>query len=172
MTDIRRYHLADHSVFITAVCQKRLPVLAPDAEKERLLAAMREVKSEMPFRLLAYVILDDHFHWIIRPEAKSDFSRILQSIKLRYTHRHKRAHGINQSLTLWQRRFWDHVIRDQDDLHRYMDYVHYNPVKHRYAVAPSAYPWSSFAVHVEKGHYSPNWGSTPVPGDIASMELE
>jgi putative transposase len=172
MTNIRRYRPVGHPVFITAVCQGRAPVLAPAVEKERLLAAMREVKSEMPFHLLAYVILDDHFHWIIRPEAESNFSRILQSIKLRYTHRHKQAHGIIRSASLWQRRFWDHIIRAPDDLHRHMDYVHYNPVKHGYAAAPSAYPWSSFAVHVERGRYPLNWGSAAVPGDITSMDFE
>jgi len=96
----------------------------------------------MPFRLIAYVILDDHFHCILRPETGSNFSSILQSIKLRFTHRLNREQGITTPLSLWQRRFWDHLLRDADDLHRHLDYIHYNPVKHGYVIDPADYQWS------------------------------
>lgn len=129
MTNIRRYHLSNQAVFITAVCHQRRPVLANEQEKTLLLAVMREVKAEIPFHLLAYVILNDHFHCLIRPEADRDFSRIVQSVKLRFTRRWKREQAVETSVTLWQRRFWDHVIRDSTDLQQHLDYIHYNPVK-------------------------------------------
>ena len=153
MTNIRRYHLENQAIFITAVCHKRMPNLASEREKNLLLDVMREVKVEMPFRLMAYVILNDHFHCIIRPEAASDFPRIVQSIKLRFTHRWKRKQVITTPINLWQRRFWDHVIRDANDLHRHLDYIHYNPVKHGLVSDPADYPWSSFHVHQAKGRY-------------------
>ena len=133
---------------------------------------MREVKAEIPFRLLAYVILNDHFHCLIRPEADSDFSRIMQSVKLRFTHRWKREQAVETSVTLWQRRFWDHVIRDSTDLQQHLDYIHYNPVKHGYVSNPADYQWSSFKAHQAKGRYPPGWAKTQIPGAIKSLDFE
>jgi putative transposase len=172
MTNIRRYHLENHAIFITAVCQKRKPNLSREREKNLLLDIMQEVKVEMPYRLSAYVILDDHFHCILRPEAGSDYSRIVQSIKLRFTHRWKRERGITTPINLWQRRFWDHLIRDVDDLHRHLDYIHYNPVKHGYVLTSADYLWSSFKVHQAKGRYPPDWGNTRIPEAIKSLDFE
>ena len=172
MTDIRRYHLENQAIFITAVCHKRKPSLSSEREKNLLLDIIREVKAEMPFRLIAYVILDDHFHCILRPETGSNFSSILQSIKLRFTHRLKREQGITTPLSLWQRRFWDHLLRDTDDLHRHLDYIHYNPVKHGYVIDPADYQWSSFKAHLAKGRYPPGWAKTEIPDAIKSMDFE
>ena len=172
MTNIRRYHTPGAPVFITAVCYQRNPTLAPDAEKERLLAAMREVRAEMPFKMLAYVILNDHFHWLIRPQGDADFSRIMQSVKLRFARRYKRHHGLTGSPTLWQRRFWDHLIRDEDDMQRHLDYIHYNPVKHGYVANPADYAWSSLSSYVAKGHYPQAWAAASEPAHIAALDLE
>jgi putative transposase len=172
VTNIRRYHLSNQAVFITAVCHKCRPVLANEQEKTLLLAVMREIKAEIPFRLLAYVILNDHFHCLIRPEADSDFSRIVQSVKLRFTHRWKRKQAVETSVTLWQRRFWDHVILDSTDLQQHLDYIHYNPVKHGYVTDPADYPWSSFKAHQAKGRYPPGWAKTQIPGAIKSLDFE
>ena len=137
-----------------------------------LLAILREVKAEIPFRSIAYVILNDHFHCLIRPEANSDFSRIIQSIKLRFTHRWKQKHSIDKLVTLWQRRFWDHIIRDNEDLHRHLDYIHYNPVKHGFVTDPADYQWSSFKAHQSKGRYPLGWGVAQIDEAIKSMDLE
>lgn len=171
-TNIRRYRLPGNPVFITAVCHRRNPILGPDTEKERLLAVMREVQAEIPFKMVAYVILSDHFHWLIRPEGDADFSRIMQSVKLRFTRRYKLHHGITGNLALWQRRFWDHMIRDEDDLRRHLDYIHYNPAKHDYVTEPAGYRWSSFPAYLAKGHYPPAWAASGVPENIASLNLE
>ena len=69
MTNIRRYYVPDAPVFITAVCYQRKPFLKGDTTKELLLSVMREVKLTKPFGMLGYVILDDHFHWIIKPQV-------------------------------------------------------------------------------------------------------
>jgi putative transposase len=119
----------------------------------------------------AYVILDDHFHWIITP-GEQNFSAIMQSIKLRFVHRYKKTIGKKGQVTLWQRRFWDHVIRSTEDLHRHMDYIHFNPVKHGYVSKPMEYKWSSFHTHVKMGNYAANWGADTIAEDIHSMNLE
>ena len=92
MTNIRRYETTGRPVFISAVCYCRKPYLEGDWQKELLLKVMREVKSSAWFAMQAYVILDDHFHWIITPEEQN-FSAIMQSIKLRFVHRLKKEIG-------------------------------------------------------------------------------
>ncbi len=159
-------------MFLTAVCRDRTAILQPDHEKECLLTALRAVKEHIPFRLFAYVLLDEHIHLLIAPDVANDFPRIMQSLKLRYSRSYKQRHALHGNVTLWQPRYWDHVIRDQDDLHRHMDYIHYNPVKHGYAEAAGAYVWSSFRTHVAHGHYPHAWGSEDIPASIAALELE
>lgn len=99
MTNIRRYSANNQPIFITAICHHRKPFLANATEKERLLTVMREVKTEQSFRVLAYVILNDHFHWLIRTESKANFSQIIQSVKLRFTHRYKSSNPYHSLAT-------------------------------------------------------------------------
>ena len=171
MTNIRRYDPVGRPVFITAVCYRRIPYLKTDGQKELLLSVMREVKASTAFSMKAYVILDDHFHWIMTP-GKHNFSKVMQSIKLRFVHRFKKASGEKNNLTLWQRRFWDHVIRDSEDLRTHMDYIHYNPVKHGYVHKPVDYRWSSLNAHVTSGNYPMDWGTTEIPIELDEMGLE
>jgi putative transposase len=171
VTNIRRYETSGRTVFITAVCSHRLPHLEMDWQKDLLLSVMREVKSASGFVMRAYAILDDHFHWMITP-GNSEFSSIMQSIKLRYVHRYKKKAGIMERETLWQRRFWDHIIRNDEDLHRHMDYIHYNPVRHGYVEIPMEYQWSSLKTHIQMGNYDSQWGISVVPKTIDSMDLE
>ena len=173
MTNIRRYGLNGAPVFITAVTTSREPFLQLPQNKELLLAVIREVKAEHAFQMLGYVILNDHLHLLIKPQEIS-ISKTMQSIKLRFT---KRIAGLKPGDTklptsCWQRRFWDHIIRDQDDLQRHLDYIHYNPVKHGLAKSPSDYAYSSFQVYVEKGAYNLAWGAEEIPTKINGMEFE
>lgn len=171
MTNIRRYETTGRPVFITAVCHHRMPCIQSDWQKELLLAIMREVKSAFGFSMHAYVILDDHFHWMITPD-NSGLSKVMQSIKLRYAHRYKKKIENVENVMLWQRRFWDHIIRDEDDLHRHMDYIHYNPVRHGYVSKPVKYRWSSLKTHIQLGNYEPEWGVSTTPQRILSMDFE
>ena len=171
MTNIRRYDPVGRPVFITAICYKRIPYLKTDEQKELLLSIMREVKESMSFSMKAYVILDDHFHWIMTP-CSYNFSKIMQSIKLRFVHRFKKSAAEENNLILWQRRFWDHVIRDNEDLRIHMDYIHYNPIKHGYVHNLADYRWSSFNDHVILGNYSADWGTTVIPAKFDEMSME
>ena len=72
---------------------------------------------------------------------------------------------------IWQRRFWDHVIRDELDFERHLDYIHYNPVKHGYVQCPCDWPYSSFQRWVERGVYESNWGCTEI-SDLKFDDLD
>jgi putative transposase len=71
-------------------------------------------------------------------------------------------------LRVWQDRFWDHLIRNQNDFNRHLDYIHYNPVRHGYVSTPEAWQASSFKVYQQRGHYAPMWGWS-LPDALASF---
>ncbi|MGE0081713.1 MAG: transposase [Thiohalomonadaceae bacterium] len=166
MTNIRRHFILNAPVFITAVCHERGPWLAPSEHKDLLLQAMREVKERLPFRMLGYALLDDHFHWLFVPGRAADFPRIVQAVKLRFARR------IAVESPVWQRRYWDHVIRSMDDLRNHLDYIHYNPVKHELASVPGDYPWSSLSAYVAKGWYPPDWCTMQAPEGVKDWHFE
>ena len=154
MSLLRRHYLDGAPVFVTAVCDGRRPLLRADATRSLLLEAMREARAGIPYRMLGWVILADHFHWLLRLEDPRALPRLIHTVKLRVVHR------CGWGGRLWQRRYYDHHIRDGDDLRRHLDYIHYNPVKHGWARAPAAYRWSSFHAYVERGQYPRDWGTT------------
>lgn len=173
MPNYRRYYLAGHPVFVTLVTRQRRPWLGSPDATEMLLAAMRKVRERQPYQHLAHVVMPDHLHWLLHP-ADGNFSRMVAAVKRDVTWRMKDTAVGQQAfadLGLWQPRFYDHVIRDDDDLARHLDYIHYNPVKHGHAAAPGEWPASSFRAWVERGHYPAEWGAR-APDSIRSLELE
>jgi putative transposase len=120
----------------------------------------------------AIVVLPNHLHciWIL-PEGDNDFSVRWRLIK-RYF-----SIGINVPLTkrgekkVWQRRFWEHLIRDEKDWQRHMDYIHYNPVKHGFVESPIEWPHSSLETAVKQGLYERNWGGSE-PVALKDMDFE
>jgi putative transposase len=171
MSDYRRWYIPGGTWFFTVVTHDRIPIFDDPTAVRLLGAVMRTVRAKLPFRTIAVVVLPDHIHcvWSL-PAGNSDFSGRWRWIKRAFTEQwlsnagaaaptsasrdRKRERGV------WQRRFWEHQIRDEVDLERHLDYVHYNPVKHGYVARPVDWPWSSFARHVRLGQYPPDWGST------------
>ena len=93
-------------------------------------------------------------------QIKSGFSRALPVDEHRPSRRiARRERGI------WQRRYWEHLIRDEDDLRRHVDYVHINPVKHGHAARACDWPYSSFRQWVVAGEYPVDWASEPIALD-------
>jgi putative transposase len=158
LPNIHRYYVPDAIVFITQVVAHRTPVFG-DADHVRLLRdVLRQVKAFHPFAMLAYVFLPDHFHLLLRPTATGNFSAIMHSLKRNFTQLYKECHGIAGPLQFWQKGFWDHVIRDEDDLARHLDYIHYNPARHGLAARPEDWPDSSYPVWQARNVYPPCWG--------------
>ena len=173
MPNFRRYYIPNAIVFITCVTQDRAPFLRAEADIKLFSETLRNVQQIHPFRLLAYVILPDHFHWLMRVEKESgNFSDILQSIKRNFTLNYKDAHPIPTPMKLWQSRFWDHIIRDEKDLERHFDYIHWNPVKHGYIHYPEDWLHSTYAHWLKLGYYGLEWGRGEEPSGIAEMDFE
>ena len=165
MPDYRRWYSPGGVYFFTVVTYDRQPIFAEPSAVSRLGTAMREVRSTHPFRTIAAVILPDHLHTVWQlPRGDADFSTRWRRIKGLLTKRHLRANlpSTNNSAEpprgLWQPRFWEHMIRDEIDLERHVDYIHYNPVKHGLVARPLDWPWSSLRRYINRGHYDVSWG--------------
>ena len=168
--NFRRYYIPNSIVFITQVTQNRLPIFDDDNIK-LLRNILRKVQYLHPFSMLGYVFLPDHFHLLIQPEAGVTFSKITHSLKPNFTKTYKRKMNIDYSVKFWQKRFYDHIIRDEGDFQRHLDYIHYNLVKHNLISKPENWIHSSFFAWRERGAYVDQWGWIE-PSTIGEMDLE
>ena len=125
---------------------------------ELLRTAMRDVRQDRPFSIDAVVVLPDHLHtlWTL-PSGDADYSGRWRAIKACFSRglAEKRLPVLRNrrgECDVWQRRFWEHVIRNDDDLARHIDYIHFNPVKHGFVADPFAWPWSSIHAPARRAH--------------------
>jgi putative transposase len=158
MSILRRFSQRGNIYFIANVTYDRRPLLVQNADS--LLESIEAIHTKQPFDLQAWVILPDHFHFVIDP-MDWDFSRLMQSIKMSSGARYRKGVGV-KSGRLWQNRFWDHIIRDQEDLNRHIDYVHYNPVKHQLVKSPFDWKWTSIHEYYREGLYRRDWGNKEI----------
>lgn len=158
--NFRRYYIPGSAVFITQVVQGREPVFRDPKKVNLLREILRNVKEMHPFVMLGYVFLLDHFHILIQPTDYSNFSDIMHSVKSNFTREHKKQLGLStsQSMKFWQKRFWDHVIRDDRDLENHLHYIHFNPVKHGCVKDPRDWEYSSYIEWEKRGLYPPAFG--------------
>jgi putative transposase len=126
-------------------------------------ATLADRSSTQPFTIDAVVVLPDHLHIVMNlPAGDADFSSRLSLIKRRFTTAVGQA-GVhiarhrNGERALWQRRFWEHTIRDDADLERHVDYIHFNPVKHGLVTRVRGWPYSSFHHYVRRGMLPEDW---------------
>lgn len=128
-----------------------------------LRAAFRRCRRIHPFAIDAIVVLPDHLHAILTlPPGDANFSARWQLIKGGFTSEVLStgavlAHDRKREYALWQRRFWEHTIRDDEDFARHVDYIHINPVKHGLVAAVSEWPYSSFHQYVRRGLLPDDW---------------
>jgi putative transposase len=157
--NFRRYYQEGQIVFITQIVEHRHPVFTNPDLVFLLLRSWRRTKERHPFEMLAYVVLPDHFHFLIQPKGDANFSQIMHALKLSFTLSYKRQTNATAPFKFWQKRFWDHVIRSETDLENHIHYIHFNPVKHGYISDPAQWTCSSFHEWQRRGVYPSinNW---------------
>ena len=106
-----------------------------------------------------------------KPEGDADYSTRWQMLKTEFSRHLPGPRHKDGSRTLWQPRFWEHCLKDEEDLQRHLDYIHYNPVKHGLAATPREWPHSSFARFAARGWYPEQWGAAE-PASIRHMDCE
>jgi putative transposase len=163
MTDYRRNRVPGGTYFFTVNLLDRTSDLLT-RHIISLRTAVSDVREKAPFHIDAWVVLPDHMHclWTL-PEGDADFSSRWRAIKTNLSRQLPTNEPRSSSRMakgergIWQRRFWEHTIRDEHDYATHMDYVHFNPVKHALVPEPADWPYSSFHRCVERGFYPKNW---------------
>ena len=168
MSEYRRWYRDGGTYFFTVKTYKRQAFLCEVFARTALRCAIEQTQAEKPFEIIGWVLLPDHLHTVWKmPENDDDFSIRWSMIKRRFTQQwltqhqpkvqrttrmqHKREPGV------WQRRFWEHLIRDRGDMANHMDYIHYNPIKHGLVECPHHWPYSTFHRWVKAGAYRMDW---------------
>ena len=171
MTNYRRNFLAGGSFFFTVnLADRRLRLLTEHVHLLR--QSFRDVRRCHPFTIEAIVILPDHLHaiWTL-PEGDADFALRWRLIKSAFSRGLAGGERVSLSCAerkergVWQRRYWEHTLRDVADFSRHADYIHFNPVKHGHVRRVLDWPHSSFHRMVKLGIYPADWGGTAAAND-------
>lgn len=179
MADYRRWRVEGGTFFFTLVAQSCYPLFADPLARQLLGAKIRECQGEWPFEINAIVLLPEHIHamWTL-PPGDSNYSMRWGWIKKEFTRSWLAAGGVEQPVSaarrkrgdrgVWQYRFWEHSIRDEDDFDRHFDYTHFNPRKHGHVDRPSDWPYSSIHRWIRAGVYEADWGR----GDSVELKFD
>jgi putative transposase len=166
----KRLFIQNGLVFITIVTEKRIPILTKDINL--LKEIFNNVSKFYIFELIAYVVLQDHIHCIIKPKNINEYPKIIKSFKYSFT-KNFNVGLVNPTYKkLWQNRYWEHTIRDENDFYRHLDYIHYNPIKHGFTQKAIDYPYSSFEKFVGLGYYSEDWCNFEDKNNISKLNYE
>ena len=165
MSDYIRYRIPGGCYFFTVNLQERDKTLLVD-HIDLLRESVRDCKQKRPFHIDAWVVLPEHMHcmWTMPADdmdysnrwkiIKTHFSKGLPKLEPRTRNQIKRGER-----SIWQRRYWEHAIRNDQDYAAHFDYIHYNPVKHGWVDNVIDWPYSSFHRCIEKGLYPVDWAS-------------
>jgi len=169
--------------FFTLLTHNRCPLFAQEKARNMLRHAFVQTQKDRPFEITAIVLFPEHLHciWTL-PHSDSEYSVRWSHIKRCFTQTWLEAEGQGYDVSasrqarrergVWQRRFWEHTIRDHTDFVRHMDYIHYNPVKHSLANCPHAWPYSSFHRWCTEGVYDGDWCCRCDGREQVSLDLD
>lgn len=169
MPEYRRVFIPGGAYFFTLVTYNRLPILTSEDARRLLHTAMTRVGQRFPYQTIAICLLPDHLHclWTL-PEGDANYPLRWNQIKRLFSIEYRKSIGPvetrnpsrikHREAAIWQRRYWEHTIRDEQDLHNHIDYIHYNPVKHGLVERAADWPWSSFHRYVREGLCAPDLG--------------
>ncbi len=157
------------------VTYQRKPILIDNIEILR--TAFEMAKTVYDFEIYASVVLPEHLHLVLNPQNIKEYPKIIRAIKYNFSKMIKDG-GIaippyaKFSTNIWQRGYWEHTIRDEEDLYKHLDYIHYNPIKHGLAESAKDWAFSSFNKFVKMNYYEENWYCKDNFDKISTMELE
>lgn len=170
MPNYRRAYVPGGMYFFTVTTHHRQALLTQPETRDALRAGIAQARQTLPFKIEAWILLPDHLHciWTL-PPGDTNFSARWAIIKRQVSRSYEdRERCVGRTLLasrrkrgesgVWQRRFWEHLIRDEEDLRRHVEYIHWNPVKHGYVKTVVEWPYSTFHRFVKQGLYPPDWG--------------
>ena len=161
------------------VTSKRRKILIKNIDILR--NAYKITMEKFSYRIIAIVVLPDHIHMIIKPEIINEYPQIIRCIKTFFSknvnisdleeYKPNKTRILRNEKDVWQRRYWEHTIRNEKDLYMHLDYIFYNPVKHGYTLTTKNWEHSSFKKFVKNGLYDENWGNIE-PENIKKLDYE
>lgn len=179
MSNYRRYYNdSTTTIFLTFVTYKRRNILLENINILR--HSLIFAKQKFAFELLAICVLKNHCHMLISTNNPIEIPKIVRTIKYYFSTNISEFYycsDLSESAIkrgekgVWQRRYYDHIIRDENDLNRHMDYIHYNSMKH-YQISPKDWKYSSFKKFVNLGLYDNDWCNFGDRNLISEMDLE
>ena len=178
MSNYKRLFLNQYKyVFITIVTYNRNPILLENIEI--LKTSINNAHLKFNFDIVAIAIMPEHLHMVIKLDNINDYPKIIYSIKY-YFSRHIAIpkQKLSESKIkkgekgVWQRRYWEHTIRNEKDLYKHLDYIHFNPIKHNLVKSLKDYKYSTFNKFVKSGLYDENWCNFGDKNKIADLDFE
>ncbi len=175
MVRYRRNFIPGGTFFFTLTLRNRASRLLIE-HVDSLREAFRTARQHHPFAINAIVVLPEHLHLVMTlPPDDTGYASRIRFVKSHFSRRlaqsgaaiHRNDRG---EYDLWQRRYWEHTIRDEEDLQRHVDYIHFNPVKHGHAVRAADWPHSSIHRYIRMGWMNENW-AFQANDDEASPEM-
>ena len=175
----RRAFVPNGYLHIIITSYDRKPIFIENIDILR--TAFKNTKTIYEFEIIAICVLPNHIHLILHPHNTEQYPHIFSSINLFFSrnvgrvrpsdnlkigYKNKREKGI------FQRRYWEHTIRDENELNNHINYIHYNPVKHGYAKSVKDWEYSSFHKFVKNGLYDINWGSNTNIKELIDLDFE
>jgi putative transposase len=164
MPDYRRAWYPGGTYFFTVNLLQRQENDLLTRHVDLLRQTVRSVRKRHPFKIHGWVVLPDHMHCVIElPPQDSDFATRWRLIKMGFSKALSRGEKLTDvrirrgERGIWQRRYWEHLIRDEADYRAHMDYVHINPVKHGLVRSVADWPYSTFHNLVVEGVYPQDW---------------
>jgi len=149
--------------FFTLVTFHRKPLFIEESNRDLLKQAITATQSRHPFEIVAICLLPEHLHCVWKmPDGDANFSFRWSSIKGAFSREYLRVNRQRRTILsrvdkgevcIWQQRFWEHQIRDESDLQKHIDYIHYNPVKHGLTKSAEDWPWSTYRQFLKDGLY-------------------
>ena len=175
----KRLYIPNSIIFITIVTSKRRNIIINNIELLKF--SIQNAHKYYKFMIYAICVLNDHIHLLIKPDNINEYSKIILLIKRTFSkninintisdYELKESNIKRKERDIWQRRFWEHTIRDEEDLYRHIDYIHYNPMKH-YQIAPKDWKYSTFNNFVKNGYYEIDWCNFEDKHKIANLDYE
>lgn len=174
MSNFKRYFQDNNIVFITLVTYNRQPILIENINflRESL------INPKYNYKIIAGVVLPDHIHVLIQNDNANEFSKLISSIKVSFSKHfplnteQTEKQLLRREKGIWQRKYYDHIIRNEEDFNKHLDYIHYNPIKHGYVNCAKEWEYSSFKKFFKLGYYEENWCNFEDKYKINTLNLE
>jgi putative transposase len=163
--------------FFTLRTYAGAPLLAGEANKKLLLDSFSEIKKQFSMTLAGYVVLDNHAHFLCNLPFQHDYKDVIGELQARFLRAWRKSTPLLERETANKVPFWDANVKyrsaeSPDDLRAYLEFIHYDPVRHGLVARAGDYRWSSLRARIAQGHYPESWAEIGPPAAIARVIRE